>query len=654
MRIIFIFIFFVALSSCGGGGGSATSAISNAITGVAIDGYLYKATVCIDLNDNGLCDAGEPTSITDSNGGFSLAVTQEQANNHSVIVKAIAGTTIDQDSPNAALTSNMTLTAPVGNPSVISPLTTLIQAKVSAGQTLSASITAVQNELGLTAINPMKNYVAEKTTNSDYVNAHKLAASVAEAIKNNETNSDSSTSLVEKLTTLTGVVTAQIAPNVATIKAASSVSDAAASSKAVISDIPKVLYADTYGDGITAGVGSLRTGAVAHLIFAFDQLMNVSGGTPTLTLSSGGVATYAGGSGLNTFGNGSTKGTLIFDYTVGASDESEKLTSTGLNLNGSKILNANGNPAKASSFKTDLTVGTLRINADKISNPTRIIAFGDAYSAVDASGAGTFTVQTSETDNTVAGRIAAKYGIVLNGIKAAPLASTGGFSYANGALNSGKVSNVQTQINNFLSNVSNSVGAKDLIIITAGSQDIYYAAPTNNTSAISTAATNLTSSIQSLTNAGAKYILVVLPINMGRTPWGLSGVDATSATVQSLSYDTGTQCLSFSCQLSTKLNTAYPATSGHQPILLADLMAYSNLFTGTTTTGSADTYLSYGVTNPNSAACNAGSTSGCTTGAANANYGTYVFADNLNLTPLGNRLLADYIFNFSFNRAGWR
>jgi hypothetical protein len=41
MRIIFIFIYFLTLSSCGGGGGGGTtSSISNAISGVAIDGYL--------------------------------------------------------------------------------------------------------------------------------------------------------------------------------------------------------------------------------------------------------------------------------------------------------------------------------------------------------------------------------------------------------------------------------------------------------------------------------------------------------------------------------------------------------------------------------------------------------------------------------------
>jgi phospholipase/lecithinase/hemolysin len=276
--------------------------------------------------------------------------------------------------------------------------------------------------------------------------------------------------------------------------------------------------------------------------------------------------------------------------------------------------------------------------------PTRVIAFGDAYSAVDpATGAGTFTVQTGETDNTLAGRIAAKYGFVLNGTT-----TSGGYSYAVGTLGNGKVDNVATQITTYLGNVGNSIGAKDLIIITVGSQDIYDIVA-NSSGSIATATTTLTNQIQRLTNAGAKYVLVVLPINMARTPWG-----ANREAVRELSYDTSTQCLSFSCQLSTKLNSAYPATTSHQPILLADLISYSNLFTGTTTTGSADTYLSYGVTNPNTAACNAGGTSGCTTGAVNANYATYVFADTLNLTPFANRLLADYIYNYNFYRAGWR
>jgi adhesin HecA-like repeat protein len=283
--------------------------------------------------------------------------------------------------------------------------------------------------------------------------------------------------------------------------------------------------------------------------------------------------------------------------------------------------------------------------------PTRVIAFGDALSDTSSLpiGSGQFTVRTGETDNTLAGRLAAKYGIVLNNGST----TSGGYSYADGTLNSGKVSDVGNQITTYLGHVGNSIGAKDLIIITVGSQDIYYAAKNNNPNGVVSAATNLTSQIQRLTNAGAKYVLVVLPINMARTPWGLSGADATSSVIQGLSYDTGNQCLSFSCQLIIKLNSAYPATTSHQPILLADLISYSNLLTGTGA-GAENTYLNYGVTNPNTAACNAGGTSGCATNAVNANYATYVFADTLNLTPFANRLLADYIYNYNFYRAGWR
>ncbi len=74
----------------------------------------------------------------------------------------------------------------------------------------------------------------------------------------------------------------------------------------------------------------------------------------------------------------------------------------------------------------------------------------------------------------------------------------------------------------------------------------------------------------------------------------------------------GTACQSFSCLLSTKLNTAYPATSSHQPILLVDLMSYFNLITGTTNTGSANTFGTYGVTNPDLVVCSTAVPS-CTT-----------------------------------------
>jgi hypothetical protein len=315
--------------------------------------------------------------------------------------------------------------------------------------------------------------------------------------------------------------------------------------------------------------------------------------------------------------------------------------------------------------------------------PTRIIAFGDGHSAVDTSGYGTFTVRTSDTDNTVAGRIAIKYSTTkLTPVtSAASIAATGNFSYADGTA---RAAGLVTQVGYFFSG-GNTPGANDLFIITVGALDIYDAY--TSSASLTTATDKIVASVKRLTDAGAKYVLVVYPINMARTPWGNG-----SSTIQALSYDTGTSCLSFSCKLTTSLNTNYPATSSHNPVLIADLMGYSNLFTGTAPStgfnsvvttipgsGSLNTFASYGVSNPSFASCSTAAATpiaspvtsiscnpavsggvGVATGTDNGwtaaawDYTTSVFADKFNLTPLGNRLLADYIYNYNFYRAGWR
>jgi outer membrane lipase/esterase len=302
--------------------------------------------------------------------------------------------------------------------------------------------------------------------------------------------------------------------------------------------------------------------------------------------------------------------------------------------------------------------------------PTRVIAFGDAFSTVNSSGYATYSVNTSETNATIASRIATIYGFTLKAVASSSdvIASGTAYSYAAGTATS---SATATQISNYLAN--NTPGSKDLFIITAGTQDIISAAPTNDTTAIATAATALTSAIQSLTNAGAQYVMVMQPINVARTPpfLALNGVRpaganaASNANAQALSYDSGTACQSFSCLLSTKLNTAYPATSSHQPILLVDLISYFNLITGSTNTGSANTFSSYGVANPDLVACTAaipapGCTSGSVTTGTNQytstswDYTTSIFAYSYYTTPFANRLMGDYIYNYNFYRAGWR
>lgn len=301
--------------------------------------------------------------------------------------------------------------------------------------------------------------------------------------------------------------------------------------------------------------------------------------------------------------------------------------------------------------------------------PTRVIAFGDGFSAVNNSGETLVGVRntTPETNSTVASRIASYYGITLAPASGA-VASTGGFAFiptSNTGATWGRISEVDSQITSFLA--SNSVQSGDMFVITVGGLDIYDVALGSGT--IDGVTTTLANAIKRLTDAGAKHVLYMMPINMARTPWGLNSTNPTPSAIQDLSYDSSASCNSFQCKLTLKLSNYYPATSNGNAVLVADLQAYFNLLSGTTATGNANTFASYGVANPNLPICTTNTTSltstlGCdstqvSTGTNSFtstayDWTTSLFANNWFLTPLGNRLLADYIFNTSMLRAGWR
>ena len=58
----------VLISGCGGGSGGNSSTTS--VAGTAVDGYLKGANVCLDLNNNNICDTSEPSATTKSDGTF--------------------------------------------------------------------------------------------------------------------------------------------------------------------------------------------------------------------------------------------------------------------------------------------------------------------------------------------------------------------------------------------------------------------------------------------------------------------------------------------------------------------------------------------------------------------------------------------------------
>jgi hypothetical protein len=238
MQKIVLALSVVLVTACGGGS-SNTSSSSVSVSGVAMDGYLHRADVFLDLNGDGLFTTGEPKTTTNESGSFTLSATQEQLNNFKVVVMAVAGTTIDQDNPNTPITSGFSLVAPAGSPEVVSPLTTHVVAKMDAGASLASAKSAVQTELGLSGLDIMKNYVALKATDANYAKAHNVAVAITEVLKTIESDSSSGTKFSDKLAALGTKVTAQVAPNVEVIKAATSVANASQLIQVPTTTMPK-------------------------------------------------------------------------------------------------------------------------------------------------------------------------------------------------------------------------------------------------------------------------------------------------------------------------------------------------------------------------------------------------------------------------------
>ncbi len=288
--------------------------------------------------------------------------------------------------------------------------------------------------------------------------------------------------------------------------------------------------------------------------------------------------------------------------------------------------------------------------------PTRVIAFGDGFNYVDADGYGLSTVRTNEVDNTIAGRVAARVGITVKSVAANalsanpaatnPLAATGGFSYAT---DNARVADVNSQITTFLNSSGGVVAKKDLIIITVGNWDIYDAVMSN--ASTDTATTNLVTAIGRLVSAGAEHVVVMPAINMARTPWALTAPNGKSLEdIQKLSITTSSMpsLTSFNFQLLQKLNAAYP--QDRKPVYLLDRSGDFNSFAGkfdtngTTRIANVSGLLLTADTGLYSPVCPTPTTiEGCTVASLNGstNYQSYVFADNINLTPLANRFLAD-------------
>ncbi len=152
----------LAFAGCGGNsdsapvaavttGGANTPAIANTtpIAITVVDGPIQNATVCLDKNLNGVCDIGEPTGKTDASGKVTLQVDPADAGKYPVL--AVVGTdAIDTDRPTTPITVPFTLKTAADKPTVISPLTTLVQSVIeTTGLSSAAAETQVRAQTGI-------------------------------------------------------------------------------------------------------------------------------------------------------------------------------------------------------------------------------------------------------------------------------------------------------------------------------------------------------------------------------------------------------------------------------------------------------------------------------------------------------------------------
>ena len=215
------------LAACGGGGGDSPPPDSKTqpimFSGKVIDGYIEGAKVCLDLNANQACDAGEPFDISKAGGGFSLDVSgitaAQLATAH--LLTTVPTTAKDADDAGKTLAEagkrGFSLMAPATafssadgktlSAAVISPLTTLVSHDMIAGNNkpLAAAQAAVVMRMGLpVGTNVNQDFVV--SNNSNLQNQARVIAaaigSVSNTVKTTVTGTTDRDALLAALTYL--------------------------------------------------------------------------------------------------------------------------------------------------------------------------------------------------------------------------------------------------------------------------------------------------------------------------------------------------------------------------------------------------------------------------------------------------------------------
>jgi hypothetical protein len=187
------------LAACGGGGGSSSSSTASGsattLSGKVIDGYIIGAKVCLDVNSNNKCDAGEPTTTSIAGGAYTLPPYTGSIAGLRVIAE-VGPDAIDMDDNKPIGAGNgYSLLAPAAASLTVTPLSTLVSSTIQAGGgesqvSIGEAISNVSAKFGLPPASLLANDYKESATAANVATAAvaKAAATAMSQVTNNLRN----------------------------------------------------------------------------------------------------------------------------------------------------------------------------------------------------------------------------------------------------------------------------------------------------------------------------------------------------------------------------------------------------------------------------------------------------------------------------------
>jgi acid phosphatase len=176
----------VVVGCSGGGGGTAPPPPDGGTVGVVIGSYFRNARVCMDTNNNGVCDPGENSVLTGSNGQYSLQTAG------GVVVAEIGTDAVEYDADTNATTpvsSRIVLRAPKEAPGVVSVHSTAVVSEMESGSlAYGSALQKVASALGVSATKLLSDFNKEtdatakailRTASSDGLKRIQLALAAA-------------------------------------------------------------------------------------------------------------------------------------------------------------------------------------------------------------------------------------------------------------------------------------------------------------------------------------------------------------------------------------------------------------------------------------------------------------------------------------------